>query len=90
VLEKVGGKVTSPPSLKDGSDYLRAGRWDQAPGSPIYEMPEEVILEIVEAFPLCGLCQALRIRHGHRSRRARLAADQFMSPTRTPGKTVGR
>ena len=51
VLEKVGGKVKSPPFLKDGAGitYGPVEETDAA-GNHVLAMPEEVIREIIEAF----------------------------------------
>lgn len=83
VVELVGGKVASPPFLKDGSGITYGPVAGVSPGGTIiHEMPEEVILEIIEAFGRgaafakhCGFGM-VTIHGGHG-----WLLTQFMSPT---------
>jgi 2,4-dienoyl-CoA reductase-like NADH-dependent reductase (Old Yellow Enzyme family)/NADPH-dependent 2,4-dienoyl-CoA reductase/sulfur reductase-like enzyme len=83
VLEKVGGKVTSPPFLRDGSGITYGPMEDVSPsGTIIHEMPEEVILELIDAHARaaafakhCGFGM-VTIHGGHG-----WLLTQFMSPT---------
>jgi 2,4-dienoyl-CoA reductase-like NADH-dependent reductase (Old Yellow Enzyme family)/thioredoxin reductase len=51
VLTKVGGKIESPPFLKDGSGITYGPVEEIGPlGNHVLEMPESVILEIIDAF----------------------------------------
>lgn len=83
VVEKIGGKVASPPSTMDSSSVTYGPVDDVSPGGTrIYEMPEEIILKIIEAYGRgaafakhCGFGM-VTIHGGHG-----WLLSQFMSPT---------
>lgn len=51
VSVKLGGKTKSPPLLKDGSGITYGPVHEYGPsGNEVFEMPEEVIYEIIESF----------------------------------------
>jgi 2,4-dienoyl-CoA reductase-like NADH-dependent reductase (Old Yellow Enzyme family)/NADPH-dependent 2,4-dienoyl-CoA reductase/sulfur reductase-like enzyme len=72
VPELVGGEIESPPFLRDGSGITYGPVADRSPsGHPILEMPEDVIIEIIESFGrgaqvarLCGFTM-VTIHGGH-------------------------
>ncbi|MDR3364214.1 MAG: NAD(P)/FAD-dependent oxidoreductase [Clostridiales Family XIII bacterium] len=72
VPELLGGEIESPPFLRDGSGITYGPVAGASPsGHPILEMPEGVILEIIEAFGrgaavarLCGFTMAT-VHGGH-------------------------
>ena len=72
VTELVGGEIESPPFLRDGSGITYGPVADVSPGGrPILEMPEDVILEVIDCFgrgaaraKLCGFTM-VTIHGGH-------------------------
>ena len=72
VSELLAGEVESPPFLRDGSGLTYGPVADVSPGGhPIMEMPEDVILEVIESFgrgaaraKLCGFTM-VTVHGGH-------------------------
>ncbi len=80
VRVKLGGKVESPPMCPDGITYGPVHEFGPT-GNEVFEMPEEVILEVIEAFGKgaafakhCGF-QMVTIHGGHG-----WLISQFLSP----------